>query len=298
MTYFDCCDKFYLCLMLLNALMSLLLSDIKYFITVSETLNMTRASEIVGISQPAFSYAVKRLEDRLGGQLLIRLKNGIQLTKLGEEFKKRAHRLMYEWEHAQNLAHPESGLVQGSYTIAVHPSVALYTLEYFLPKLQHDFPKLDFNFIHGLSREMTEKVISWEADFGIIVNPIEYPDLVITKLCTDEVTVFHADAAQDKLIYDKNLAQSQYILKNMNSKIRFSGVLSSANLEVAAKLTAIGLGYGILPSRVASQYPNLKKLAGAPVFRDDICLVYRPEKHSNPVSKSIIQAIKIIRSPY
>lgn len=274
--------------------MSLLLSDIKYFITVSETLNMTRASEIVGISQPAFSYAVKRLEDRLGGQLLIRLKNGIQLTKLGEEFKKRAHRLIYEWEHAQNLAHPESGLVQGSYTIAVHPSVALYTLEYFLPKLQLDFPKLDFNFIHGLSREMTEKVISWEADFGIIVNPIEYPDLVITQLCTDEVTVFHAEQTQAKLIYDKNLAQSQYILKNMNSKIHFSGVLSSANLEVAAKLTAIGLGYGILPSRVASQYSNLKKLEGAPVFRDDICLVYRPEKHNNPVSKSIIQAIKIL----
>ncbi|WP_026253973.1 LysR family transcriptional regulator [Legionella shakespearei] len=278
--------------------MSLLLSDIKYFITVSETLNMTRASEIVGISQPAFSYAVKRLEDRLGGQLLIRLKNGIQLTKLGEEFKKRAHRLIYEWEHAQNLAHPESGLVQGSYTIAVHPSVALYTLEYFLPKLQHDFPKLDFNFIHGLSREMTEKVISWEADFGIIVNPIEHPDLVISPLCTDEVTVFYAERTQDKLIYDKNLAQSQYILKNLNNRIHFSGVLSSSNLEVAAKLTAIGLGYGILPSRVASQYPKLKKLQDAPVFRDDICLVYRPEKHNNSVSKSIIQAIKILSTAH
>lgn len=294
MTYFNGCDKVYLCLKSVNDVMSLLLDDIKYFIAVSETLNITRASEIIGISQPALSYAVKRLESKLGGQLLVRLKNGIQLTKLGEEFKKRSHRLLYEWEQAQNLANPESGLVQRSYTIAVHPSVALYTLEFFLPKLQVDFPRLDFNFIHGLSREMTEKVISWEADFGIIVNPIEHPDLVISKLCTDEVTIFYAEDAQDKLIYDKNLAQSEFILKKINKKICVNGALSSSNLEVAAKLTSIGLGYGILPTRVASQYSQLKKLKDAPVFKDEICLVYRPEKHNNPVSKKIIEAIKLL----
>lgn len=277
--------------------MSLLLDDIKYFKVVSESLNITRASEIIGISQPALSYAVKRLENKLGGQLLVRLKNGIQLTKLGEEFKKRSHRLVYEWEQAQNLANPDSGLVQGSYTIAVHPSVALYTLEFFLPKIQVDFPHLDFNFIHGLSRAMAEKVISWEADFGIIVNPIEHPDLVISKLCTDEVTIFYAKNAQDKLIYDKNLAQSEYILKKINKTRSFKGVLSSSNLEVAAKLTSIGLGYGILPTKVASQYSHLQKLRNAPIFRDEICLIYRPEKHNNAVSKKIIQAIKILSLP-
>lgn len=272
--------------------MSLMMDDIKYFVIVTETLNITRASEIIGISQPALSYAVKRLETEIGGNLLIRLKNGIQLTKLGEEFKVRSRRLLYEWEQAQNLANPDSGLIQGSYTIALHPSVALYTLECFMPKLQVEFPGLDFNFIHGLSREMTEKVVSWEADFGIVVNPIKHPDLVISELCRDEVTIFHAKNPQDKLIYDENLAQSQYILKKIGKKTNFNGVLSSANLEVVAKLTSLGLGYGLLPMRVASQYKHLKKLEDAPVFKDEISLIYRPEKHNNSVSKKIIQIIK------
>ena len=43
--------------------MSLMMDDVKYFIAVSETLNITRASEIIGISQPALSYAIKRLEN-------------------------------------------------------------------------------------------------------------------------------------------------------------------------------------------------------------------------------------------
>lgn len=272
--------------------MSLMMDDIKYFVIVTETLNITRASEIIGISQPALSYAVKRLETEIGGDLLIRLKNGIQLTKLGEEFKVRSRRLLYEWEQAQNLANSESGIIQGSYTIALHPSVALYTLECFMPKLQVEFPGLDFKFIHGLSREMTEKVISWEADFGIVVNPIKHPDLVISELCRDEVTIFHVKNAQDKLIYDENLAQSQYILKKIGKKTSFNGVLSSANLEVVAKLTSLGLGHGLLPTRVASQYKQLKKLIDAPVFNDEISLIYRPEKHNNSVSKKIIQMIR------
>lgn len=273
--------------------MSLILDDIKYFITISETLNITRASEIIGLSQPALSYSVKRLERELGGKLLIRLKNGIQLTKLGEEFKQRCRRLLFEWEQVQNIANPELGVFQGSYTFAVHPSVALYTLECFMPKLQSDLIGLNFDFIHGLSREMTEKVISWEADFGIVVNPIKHPDLVIHKLCTDEVSIFHAKNAQEKLVYDQNLAQSQYILKKISRRTSFKGTLNSANLEVVAKLTALGLGYGLLPTRVASQYPHLEKLKEAPIFKDEICLVYRPEKHSNLVSKKIIQIIKL-----
>lgn len=275
--------------------MSLMMDDVKYFITVSETLNITRASEIIGISQPALSYAVKRLESELGGKLLIRLKNGIQLTKLGEEFKQRSRRLLYEWEQAQNLANPNSDFIQGSYTFAVHPSVALYTLECFMPKLQADFLGLDFNFIHGLSREMTEKVISWEADFGIVVNPIKHPDLVISKLCSDEVTIFYAKNAQDKLIYDQNLAQSQYILKKISKKTNFNGILNSGNLEVVAKLTSLGLGYGLLPTRVAAQHNHLERLKDAPIFKDEICLVYRPEKHNNSVSKKIIHIIKSSR---
>lgn len=272
--------------------MPLIMDDVKYFITVSETLNITKASQIIGISQPALSYAIKRLENTFGGELLIRLKNGIQLTKLGEEFKQRSYRLLHEWEQAQNLTLAEGGLAQGRYTIAIHPSVALYAIQFFMPILQQDFPMLNFNFIHGLSREMTEKVISWEADFGIVVNPIQHPDLVISKLYTDEVTIFHGKNAQNKLIYDSNLAQSQFILKKISKKIHFNGIVNSANLEVVAKLTSLEFGYGILPAKVASQYSHLKKVKDAPLFKDEICLVYRPEKHNNLTSKQIIQIIK------
>ena len=272
--------------------MALMIDDVRYFIKVSEVLNITKASQMIGVSQPTLSYAIKRLEHYLGGELLIRLKNGIQLTKLGEEFKRRAYHLLHEWEQVQNLTLSSSGLSQAKYTIAIHPSVALYTIPSFMPALQYELPSLNVSFIHGLSREMTEKVIHWEADFGIVVNPLQHPDLVISKLFQDEVTIFYGQHAQHKLIYDNNLAQSQHILKKIYNQMTFDGIVHSANLEVVAKLTSLLFGYGILPARVATQYEHLKKLKNAPTFKDEICLIYRPEKHNNSTSKKIIHILK------
>ncbi len=271
--------------------MSLIFDDIKYFVVISKTLNITRASEIIGVSQPALSYSVKRLENQLGGELLIRYKNGIQLTKLGENFKQHSNILLHEWTQVQNLVSSDAGIIQGTYSFALHPSVALYTLEQFLPELQNNIPEINLNFTHGISRRMTEKVINWEADFGIVVNPIKHLDLVIKKLFTDEVAIFYSENTKDKLILDKRLAQSRYLMGEINKIANFSSMINSGNLEVVAKLTSLGFGYGILPTRIAAQYNNLKRLKSSPIFNDEICLIYRPEKHNNPISQKIIKII-------
>ncbi len=273
--------------------MSVVLEDIKYFLFVSETLNITRASELAGITQPALSYSVKRLERELGGPLLIRLKNGVQLTKLGESFAQRGRALLFEWGEIKALVSNEKGAVVGKYSLGVHPSVALYTLEHFLPELDRSFPNLEFNLEHGLSREITKKVINWELDFGIIVNPKKHPDLIIKELCQDRVALFsHSKKKSSRLIYDSELIQSNSILKKLQkSQHKFKHQLTSGNLEVIAKLTSIGYGTGILPERVAKQYKNLSIVDEQIFFKDKICFVFRVEKHKDLAGKTIISHI-------
>jgi len=273
--------------------MAMNLDDLKYYRKVCETLNVTRASEALGISQPALSYALKRLESEIGEDLLIRKKNGVELTKLGEEFYKRSQKLIIEWENVQNLVTSDNEEAKGEYSIGIHPSVALYCLDKIMPKLTNKFPNIDFKLVHGLSREMTEKVIGWEVDFGIVVNPVRYPDLVIKELCRDVVTVFYKPGCAKKLIFDPDLAQSQDILRRFKmDKEMLNGKIVSRNLEVITQLVGKGLGYGVLPSRVADQVKGLKALRGAPLFNDKICLVYRPEKHRHKISQEILELIK------
>ena len=53
---------------------------IRYFLALSETLNLTKAAERCNVSQPALSRAIKALETELGGELLRRERTLSNLT--------------------------------------------------------------------------------------------------------------------------------------------------------------------------------------------------------------------------
>ena len=59
------------------------LFQVRYFLAWLRTLNFTRAAEACGVSQPALTRAIQRLEEELGGPLLHRERNLTQLSALG-----------------------------------------------------------------------------------------------------------------------------------------------------------------------------------------------------------------------
>jgi len=58
--------------------------QIRYFLAVSETLNLTKAAERCNVTQPSLSRAIKALETELGGELLLRERALSHLTELGQ----------------------------------------------------------------------------------------------------------------------------------------------------------------------------------------------------------------------
>jgi len=166
-------------------------------------------------------------------------------------------------------------------------------------------PELEIKLIHDLSRKIAEKVVSFEIDFGIVVNPIRHPDLVIKELCSDEVMFWTAttpsstqklDTQSGVLICDLNLVQAQTMINQLQKTGgEFKRVIQSSSLEVIADLTAAGVGIGILPKRVATRHLS-KRLKPVneqlPIFKDKICLVYRADLQKTAGSQTIMDAIK------
>jgi DNA-binding transcriptional LysR family regulator len=161
------------------------LTDLKYFLEVAKTGNITRASERLGITQPYITLALKRLEEKVGIILLERSRKSTSLTRQGEGLFKIGERMLVEWERDTRMIAQGQKEPMGHYSLGVHTSVAQYTLGEFLPGLLEKFQELEFNLIHDLSRKITEQVISRSCDLGLVLNPIPHPDLGIHKLLTD-----------------------------------------------------------------------------------------------------------------
>lgn len=257
-------------------------SDIKYFIELAKAKHVSRAAERLGITQPALSYCLNRIEDELGATLFLRSKKGLELTAAGSRFFQEAQVLEQQWEIVKQSVHDEVSAPQGTIRLGCHSAVAQYTLPGFLPKFLKDHPKIRFYLSHGLSRHMTEEVISSKIDVALAVNPISHPDLVIKEICKDEVTIWKAKNCLNPklLMLEPSLMQSQDIMKKLSrNDLTFDNFLESASLEVIAQLLISGTGCAILPERVVRAYTdktNIEQIKNTPTFSDRICLVYKP----------------------
>ena len=269
------------------------LTDLKYFLEVAKTGNITRASERLGVTQPSITLALKRLEEKTGIILMERSRKGTSLTRQGEGLFKIGERMLVEWERDTRMIAQGQKEPMGHYSLGVHTSVAQYTLGEFLPGLLEKFPELEFNLIHDLSRKITEQVISRSCDLGLVINPIPHPDLVIHKLLTDEVTLFkHPAYKGNVLILDPEIKQSQTLLKNMRKTFDYKREIHSSSLEVIRHLCETKAGMAILPTRVAALSEKIKPVANAPTFKDELALIYRVERRTEQSFKELVSGIR------
>lgn len=280
-------------------------SDLRYFLETAHSLNLSRASERLGISQPSLSTAIKRLEHSIGTTLLIRHKRGVSLTQAGKQLLAHAKQLLQYWDEVKAKALASHHDVQGNLVLGCHPSVGLYYLSTFLPELLAKNPKLQIQLKHDLSRRITEQVINIAIDVGIVVNPSKHPDLIIRKIRTDEVTFWasklvnnstqHINSDEAIILCNPELTQTQALLAKIKRQgIHFKRVVTSDNLDIIADLTAHGAGIGILPTSVAmaNHAKNLKCMPNMPIYVDEICVIYR---HENREVKAVQTVIKMIK---
>lgn len=79
------------------------LVDVLSFVRVAETGSFARAAERMGLSKPAVSRRVARLEDQLGARLLTRTARGAQPTDIGQAYYARAANILAELDAAEEV---------------------------------------------------------------------------------------------------------------------------------------------------------------------------------------------------
>ena len=271
-------------------------TDLKYFLELSRTLHVSRAAERLGVTQPALSHCLKRIEHETKLSLFIRTKKGLFLTDAGRRLSDRAEELIQKWDDVLLAAQNEVQKVAGLIRFGCHPAVAQYTLPLFLADFLKQYPELTLQLSHGLSRHMAEDVISQKLDAAFVVNPVPHLDLIIKEISRDRVTIWKSKNCvnRDVLIVEPSLLQTQELQRKLQKKnIQFSRIIESSSLEVIAQLTINGVGCGILPERVVKAFGEhgIQALKDAPEFHDRMCLVYKTEFRKSRRGQALIETV-------
>jgi LysR family transcriptional regulator, cell division regulator len=269
--------------------------ELRYFVEVANAQNLTRAAERLGVTQPSLSLALNRLETAFGTKLLTRGKQGVRLTPAGRRALAETQDLLQRWQRLRIDTQNAENLPEGLIRVGCHPSVAVYTLPGVVPRLMTKYPGLNIRLFHDLSRRITERVIQFELEVGLVINPVQHPDLVTKKINSDQVGFWVAPkGATSVLIYDPDLIQAQALVRKAKTAgLIFEKEIHSSNLEVIRELVTSGTGVGILPGRVA-QYrndKNLRMLPNTPVFKDELHVLFRVENRLNAAIGAFVKEI-------
>lgn len=271
-------------------------TDLKYFLELSRTLHVSRAAERLGITQPALSHCLKRIEEATKLSLFVRTKKGLYLTDAGQRLAEQTESLIQKWDDVLLSAQNEVQKVAGLIRFGCHSAVAQYTLPLFLAEFLRTYPELSLQLSHGLSRHMAEDVISQKLDAAFVVNPVAHLDLIIKEISRDRVTVWRSKNClnRDVLIVEPSLLQTQDLHRKLQKKnIHFSRIIESSSLEVIAQLVINGVGCGILPERVVKAFGEhqIQSVKDAPEFNDRMCLVYKSEFRKSRRGQAFIESV-------
>ena len=143
------------------------LRAVKYFVTAAEEMNMTRAAERLGMSQPPLSSQIKNLEDELHVQLLIRGKRSLKMTDAGEMLYRRAKQILELAEQTKLEMESLEGL-KGSINISLVEGRAPYLLARWIAGFRMEFPQVTFRLWNGDGDEAIDRLRHGLADLALI----------------------------------------------------------------------------------------------------------------------------------
>lgn len=148
--------------------MNINLEYYRVFYYVAKTRSMSRAAEILMISQPAISRSIRKLEEELKCQLFERIARGVKMTAEGEVLYNHVaaafERLTAGEKKIRRLAEHESGLL----TVGSNETNLML---YLMPKInafRRRYPQIHIRFSGGSEKELLENVMKGILELAVV----------------------------------------------------------------------------------------------------------------------------------
>jgi len=166
------------------------LTPLRYFRVLAKTGHMTQAARVLGVTQPALSAMLKKLEAEVGAELVLRVGRRIELSEAGRLFLVHAEEAIRASEAGVQAVRQLAGLERGSIRVGGGATATTYLLPRVVSSVRKQHPGLTFYVREAGSAVVANAVATGELDLGIVTLPIEAAresELTAIPLVEDEL---------------------------------------------------------------------------------------------------------------
>jgi DNA-binding transcriptional LysR family regulator len=290
---------------------SIMLSELKTFIAVSQYGTFSGAGARIGLTQSAVSAQMQRLEQELGFALFDRTGRSATLNDAGRETLALAEEMMtlYARLSERGAGAAESGMLR----VGAIASAQVSFLADALARFREDRPGWRIRVVPGVSLGLLGQVDSGELDLAVIIKPpfalpseLEWRTLVTEPfvLLVPKALVRgkgHARSWRELLRsepfirYDRTSFGGRLVDRFLRrSRLNVHDVIELDELQGIVQLVARGIGVALIPDSAGlGKWPaNVAALElGEATFHREIGLVQRPRHSRQAVAGALADCI-------
>src|SRR6202162_4415321 len=244
--------------------MDLKLKDLRYLVALADTRHFGRAAAKCFVSQPTLSAQLRKLEERLGVQLIERRPRRVTLTEAGEQVAQRARLMLETADAIVTVAQSRRDPLSGQLRLALLPTIGPYLLPQVALKLRKALPRLELMLFEYTTGPMLERLQNGEIDVGILALPVQDESLLTRELYQEPFVLALPDAhrlagrAQVRtedlsdetllLLEDGHCLRDQALAVCARSGVREKQDFRATSIETLRQMVAAGVGVTLLPA--------------------------------------------------
>ncbi|HIZ08548.1 MAG TPA: LysR family transcriptional regulator [Candidatus Eubacterium avistercoris] len=146
---------------------------LRYFLTVAREGSITKAADVLHVSQPTLSKQLMDLENELGKKLFLRGSRNITLTEAGMYLHKKASEIVELTDQTAADFQNMEEIVYGDIHIGSGETDAIRLVARVLKEIQKEHPQIRYHFFSGNAEDVKERLDSGLLDFGVLIEPTD-----------------------------------------------------------------------------------------------------------------------------
>jgi len=240
------------------------LRQIEYFVHVAESGSFSRASAVMGTTQPAISRQVRSLERELDRHLFHRNGRGVLLTDDGARFLAYAKGILHQLDGARHAITGDETDLVGKAVVGLPPSIGQTMTVPLVRAFRERYPHAELSIMEALSVTLQERLLAGRIDVAVIHNPVPSPLIDVEPVLSESLCLLTASrSSRVRPVAFRDLERFDLIFPGAPHPIRSlveaeaarRGVKLKVALEIDAvavsmQLVAEGYGHAVVPYNV------------------------------------------------